>query len=236
MKNVSIVMLVTAAFAFATLADAAPKKRTRRADRTGPYAMGALGQSSWTSDQSQAEQFVVDTFTGDDRFTARNISVSSDDSDIGYNATFGYRFTRYLAAELGLVQFGSVESTGNGEMDFGDGFVPVTIKVAFSAGGPMVSGLGILPINEKFELFGRVGYLFTSSRRQISSRVDGQRNGSGGPRGDSTDLVLGAGAAWNFNQQYSARLEYLKLDEIGDASATGEEDLNVISLGFSVRF
>lgn len=236
MKKVSMVMVAAVAVAFAGLAEAAPKKRTRNSNRIGPYGMGAIGQSDWSGDQSLAEQFVLDAFSSDPDLTSRNVSVSTDDSDTGYNLTFGYRFTRHFAAELGLVQFGAVESIGRGEIDFGDGFVPVDVKVAFSAGGPMISGVGILPIIDQFELFGRLGYVFTSSKREISSHVDGQRGGGGGPRGDSQELVIGAGAAWNFNQQYSARLEYQKLDELGDADSTGEEDLSVISLGLVVRF
>ena len=52
-------------------------------------------------------------------------------------------------------------------MDFGegDGFVPASVSLTFSAGGPMLSAIGILPIGEKFELYGRLGYLFTSAER-----------------------------------------------------------------------
>ncbi len=235
MNKLSIVLLAAGSVALAGFAEAAPKKRSPNANRVGPYAMGALGQSRWTGDQTSAEQAVVEGFN-DPNFTSRNVTVSSDDSDTGYNATFGYRFSRYFAAELSLVQPGSVESVGRGEIDFGQGFVPVTLKLAFSAGGPMVSALGILPVNEKFEIYGRLGYLFTASEREFSSRVDGRAGGSGGPRGDSQDMVLGAGAAWNFNQAYSARLEYQKLDGVGDPDATGTEDLNVLSLGIVVRF
>lgn len=235
MKSISVVLLSVVAIAFAGVADAAPRKRTRNADRIGPYGMGAIGQSSWTSDQTFAEQFLVDSFETAGA-PVQDISVSTEDNDLGYNATFGYRFTRNLAVELGLVQFGSVESTGNADMDFGDGFVPVTLKFGFSAGGPMISALGILPLNDKFEFYGRLGYLFTSSEREFSSRIDGRSGGTGSSRGDSQDMVLGAGAAYHFNQAYSARLEYLKLDELGDPDRSGEEDLDVISLGIVVRF
>ena len=59
--------------------------------------------------------------------------------------------------------------------------------------------------------------------------------GFGSIKGDSQDLVLGAGAAYNVNQMYAMRLEYQKL-KLGEASNTGEEDLNVVSLGLVVRF
>ena len=236
MKKVAVVLLVALGVAFAGFAEAAkPKKRTRNANRVGPYGVGFVGQSHYTSDQSQNEQDLLDTLINTGEPT-RNLSASTEDTDIGYNATFGFRFNRYFAAELGLAQFGSVESTAKGELDFGGGFVPTSLKLSFSAGGPMISAVGFLPLNDKFELFARVGYLFTSSERELTSNVDGQSGGFGSAKGDSQDLVLGVGAAFNFNQVYSVRLEYQKLDELGQDERTGLEDLNVIGLGVVVRF
>ncbi len=106
--------------------------------------------------QSEAEAFVIGQFESNE-VPAEDVTVSTKENDLGYNFTFGYRFTRYLAAELGLAQFGSVESSGRADVDTGQGVVPVSIKVAFSAGGPMVSAIGILPLNDKFEFYGRLG-------------------------------------------------------------------------------
>ena len=235
MKNISVILLAVVTIAFAGLADAAPKKRTRNANRIGPYGMGAVGHSTWTGDQSEAEAFVIGQFESNE-VPAEDVTVSTKENDLGYNFTFGYRFTRYLAAELGLAQFGSVESTGRADVDTGQGVVPVSIKVAFSAGGPMVSAIGILPLNDKFEFYGRLGYLFTSSERELSSRVNGERGGLiGSIKGDSQDVVLGVGAAYHVNQMYSMRLEYQKLT-LGEANNTGEEDVNSLSLGLIVRF
>ncbi len=50
MKNISVILLAVVTIAFAGLADAAPKKRTRNANRIGPYGMGAVGHSTWTGD------------------------------------------------------------------------------------------------------------------------------------------------------------------------------------------
>jgi opacity protein-like surface antigen len=236
MKKIAVVLLVVASVAFAGIAEAAkPKKRTRNANRVGPYGVGFIGQSQYTGDQSQTEQDLLDTLINTGNPT-QNLSASTEDTDIGYNATFGYRFNRYFAAELGLAQFGSLESTAKGDLDFGDGFVPTSLKLAFSAGGPMVSAVGFLPLNDKFELFARVGYLFTSSERELTSSVDGQSGGFGSAKGDSQNMVLGIGAAFNFNQVYSVRFEYQQLDDLGQDNRTGLEDLTVIGLGVVVRF
>jgi hypothetical protein len=236
MKNFSVVLLAALGLAFAGLAEAAtPKKRTRNSNRIGAYAVGTLGQSNYTGDQSQNEEDLVEILLGAGN-PVRDIATRTEDTDIGYQATFGYRFTRFFAAEIGLAQFGSISSKITSEMDFGQGFVPTSLKLDFSAGGPIISAIGILPLNDRFELFGRVGYVFTSAERELSSNVDGVRRIQGSGKGDSQDVVLGVGGSFHFNQVYSARFEYMKLDELGEDGRTGMEDLNIIALGVVVRF
>jgi hypothetical protein len=162
--------------------------------------------------------------------------VSSETEDIGYQATFGYRFNRYFAAELGLVQFGELSSTVRGDIDQGNGFIPANVKYAFNVAGPMISAVGILPFGEKAEAYARAGYLFASSEREISARVDGQNGGATSAKGDSREPVFGIGLAYHFNQVYSMRVEYQKIDSVGQQDRTGTEDLTNIGVGFLIRF
>jgi OOP family OmpA-OmpF porin len=236
MKKLSVILLVVASILFAGFAEAAkPKKRTRNANRVGAYGGALIGRSSFSGDQSANEQGLIDTLVGTGN-PIQNLSSSTTDSDIGYQATFGYRFNRYFAAELGLAQFGTLSSTAKADMDFGDGFVPASVSLEFRAGGPIMSAIGILPINDKFELYGRLGYLFASSERELSSRVDGQSGSFGSAKGDSQNPVYGIGFAWHINQVYSIRGEFQKIDQLGQEDRTGAEDVTIIGVGLSVRF
>lgn len=238
MKKLLIVVLAGMSVAFAGFADAAPKKRTRNANRIGPYAGALVGYSKFAAENAEADEAALEDALVGTGGTIENLTLGTEDNDIGYQAMFGYRFHRFFAAELGLAQFGSMESTARADMDFDDGagVVPVNVKLSFSAGGPIVSAIGILPINEKFEVFARVGYMFTASEREFSAKIDGDSAGLGGVKGDSQDPVYGIGFAWNLNQVYSIRGEFQKLDSLGDLRRTGEEDLTVMGLGFFVRF
>jgi opacity protein-like surface antigen len=236
MKNTSVVLLAVLALAFSALAEAAkPRKRTRNADRVGPYAVGFLGQTTYSSESINDELFAVDILISLGSIDARNVSVSTQDSNLGYQAAFGYRFNRYIAAELSLLQLGEKVSTARGELDFGGGFVPGKVNNTFKAGGPLFSAIGTLPLNNRLELFGRVGYLFAASRRELTARIDDDSGGLGSGTGDSQDLILGAGAAVHFGQVYSVRFEYLRLGEIGAGSSGGEE-ADMYGLGIVVRF
>jgi opacity protein-like surface antigen len=237
MKSTSVVLLSVLGLVVASYAEAANKKnqRSRNSSRAGAYGVFAMGQANYSSDFSDEEALLVDALV-DEGANPAEVSASTDDSDFGYQATFGYRFNRHFAAELGLVQVGELASTASGVLDFGQGPVDASLTLKFSAGGPMISFLGILPVSERFEIFGRAGYLFTSTDRAVSSRVDGDSQGFGSSKGDSQDLALGLGAAFHFNQVYSARLEYLRLGEIGEAERSGTEEVSIISLGVLVRF
>jgi len=237
MKKLLVIMLAGMSVAFAGFVEAAPKKRPRSANRIGAYGGALVGFSTYSGDQTDDEQALEEILEGVGE-ASQNVTSSTEDSDIGYQAMFGYRFHRFFAAELGLAQFGSLESTAKGDVDFGDGdgFLPTSVKSSFTVGGPMISAIGILPLNEKFELFARLGYLFTSADLEFSARVDGQSAGSGSVKGDSQNAVYGIGFAWNINQVYSIRGEFQDLNSVGEERQTGEEDLTVLGLGLIIRF
>jgi len=237
MKKLSVIALACLSVAFAAYAEAAkPKKRTRSANRIGAYGGALIGYSNYSNDQTLNELALEEILEGTGAPIQGELSSSTENTDIGYQAMFGYRFHRFFSAELGLAQFGSLESTARGDLDFGDGFVPTSVSFTYTVGGPVISAIGILPLNEKFELFARLGYMFTSAEREFSARVDGESAGSGATKGDSQDPVYGIGFAWHINQVYSIRGEFQKLDSLGEASRTGEEDLTVIGLGVIIRF
>jgi len=238
MKRTAVILLVVLSVGFAGFTEAAtPKKRTRNANRIGPYAGALVGYSNFSGNQDENEQNLVDILDNS-QYPYQNLTTGTENTDLGYQALFGYRFHRFFSAELGLAQFGQLKSTAKADVDFGDGngFVPSSIALTFTAGGPMLSAIGILPIGEKFELFGRLGYLFTSSERSLSSKVNGQTGSFGSAKGDSQNPVYGVGFALHINQVYSIRGEYQQLDQLGQENRTGAEDVTVMGVGLIIRF
>jgi hypothetical protein len=239
MKKIPVIVLVVLGLAFAGMAEAAkPKKRTRNQNRIGPYVTGFVGMTSYSGDQSADQQSLIGILE-DAGVPFQNEKTSTEDTDLGYAASFGYRFSRYIAGELGLSHFGSLTSSLTAEVDLpqdNSGFVPARFDYAFNVGGPVISVLGILPIKDKIEFYGRVGYLFASVEREFTSKINGQRGLTGNAQGDSQNLVYGGGITWNITQAYSARAEYQVLDNVGQGNRTGKEDLSMISVGVLVRF
>jgi OmpA family protein len=235
MKKVSVIVIAIVGLVFAGYAEAAkPKRRSRNANRIGPYAGLLVGQTSYTSDHSEDEADLESAFEDVD---FQNLRISTKDSDIGYHAVFGYRFSRYVAGEFGLAQFGDLATTARADVNLdGEGFLPASIKVGYSVGGPALSVLGMLPINDKFEFFGRAGVLFASSEREVLTRIDGEATSFGSSKGDSAEMILGLGVSYHFNQMYSVRAEFQKMDGVGESQRTPQQDLAFATLGFLVRF
>jgi hypothetical protein len=239
MRKIPVIVLVLLGLVLAGLAEAAtPKKRTRNQNRIGPYGAAFVGLTTYGGDHSDNEQALQDILSRNN-IPFQNVNAGTEDSDVGYSATFGYRFNRFVAGELGLVQYGKLSSSASGDIDFpndGVGFLPANVALSFNVGGPLISVIGILPIKDKIEFYARLGYLFASSEREFTSSVDGQRGVSGSAKGDSQEPVYGLGFTWNINQVYSLRAEYQFIDKIGESERTGTEELDVLSLGLIVRF
>jgi hypothetical protein len=239
MKNSLVVVLAGLSLAFAGYAEAAkPKKRSRSANRIGAYAGAHIGQTTYSADGVEEIAADLEDTLSNAGVASQNVTSGVEDTDIGYQAMFGYRFKRYFAAELGLAQFGSMDVTASGDVDFddGDGFLPTKLKVAYSVGGLVVSAVGILPLHDRFEMFGRLGYLFASVQQKFSASIDGQNAGSGSGKGESQNPVYGVGFTFHVNQVYSIRGEYQQIDSVGERSRTGQQDLKMFGLGVIVRF
>src|SRR5262245_35784885 len=236
MRKFPVFVVVVLGLAIAGMAEAAPKKRTRNQNRIGPYVAAFVGMTQYAGDHSADEESLM-TILDNAGYPSQNTSTKTEDSDIGYQASFGYRFHRYIAAEIGLVQYGSPKTSLSSDVDVnGSGtFVPVGLHYDFKVGGPLISAIGTLPIGEKFEFYGRVGIIFASAERTFSSRINGESGISSSGRGDSQNLVYGGGMSWNLNQMYTIRAEYQVINGVGEGTRTGgEEDLSNFSLGLVV--
>ncbi|HET9445763.1 MAG TPA: outer membrane beta-barrel protein [Steroidobacteraceae bacterium] len=154
---------------------------------------------------------------------------SLDDSTDAWGLQVGYRFNRYVAAEVGYVDLGRGSYVAN--------YPPSSrYSVRFLSSGPTLAVLGMFPVAARFDIHGRVG-LFLSDTR-VRDRVEDRSTGafqSVEPKGRDPDLTLGLGAAWNINESYSVRLELTRFMDVGKESQIPEQ-FDIDSLQFSVLF
>lgn len=132
-------------------------------------------------------------------------SVGDSDYDTGVKGFIGQQVHPNLGWEVQVVRYGERNERRSGVN---------AESSAWSVGGSL---LGILPLNDQFSLFGKVGphYVKTKVKRPGVSSSD-----------SSVDLGFGVGGRFRLNQQISFRLE---LEDIGDAG-------DMISFGVQFRF
>lgn len=168
-----------------------------------PYVGFSFGQAT-TED-------ACDDFAGDP-------SVSCDDSDTAFKIYGGSKINPNLALEVAYIDMGEAVAT--------DGFVTLTSEVtAFN-----FSALGIIPVSETVDLFGKVGLLFWDAKFSASG------NFSGSISEDGTDIGFGFGANIAVNEKFSLRAEFQKFPNIGDENTIGESAITMLSVGAVISF
>ena len=143
--------------------------------------------------------------------SAGQTDIDEDGFDKGTSVaiTGGYKFNENFAIEGSYIDLGDSE----------DNDAPVwTIE----ADGFNFSAVGIIPVSETIDIFGKVGIFMWD----VTAYEDGYGEiGSA----DGTDLSFGFGAAANFTDQFSLEFEYQKFD-------LDDDDASNISLGARFSF
>ncbi len=154
-------------------------------------------------------------------------SVRFDESGFGWSGLIGYRINSHLAAELAYLDFGSIDveeafdltDVRPGPPDPSLAIFDFNLRVA----GPMVSVMGIVPISDRYEAFGRAGVLWASQEVQLDSRFSFN---------DAEDLWgLGIGLQAELGRGWSARLEYQRFEGMRGTVVSGEHRLERLLLG-----
>jgi OmpA-OmpF porin, OOP family len=133
--------------------------------------------------------------------------------------TGGYRLTSQVAFELGLYL------PGYTTIDYGAGNTVTAKQSAFKA-----AVVGTLPVSEKFDLFGKVGF----------SSVYGQQDGTGiystTYSTTTSNVMYGLGGQFNINKSFGLRLQYESLGQRKLAPTATAVDISVTSLGLVYNF
>jgi OOP family OmpA-OmpF porin len=212
MKHIAAASLVV----LCTLAGQVHAQQPQR----GWYAGISAGQSS--ADVGQNGLVVIGA-------TASTVTV--EDSDTGYKVYGGYRFGRHLAVEAGYVDLGSFGATRHVTSP-GIG----SVKAETSVSGIFGQAVGILPLGERFSLFGTAGLFANEVKTTLSSTggvvLVGQRSASN----SDVNAKLGVGAGFDFTRNFGVRVEWERYFEVGDESVGGKSDLDLLSIGIVVRF
>ena len=152
-------------------------------------------------------------------------TTSCDDTDTALSIFGGYQINKNFGVELGYVDLGKASGSGTDP-------ILGTFSATFEATGFELSGVGTLPISDKFSVYGKLGlFMWDLDVKASSSTL-----GSGSLSEDGTDLTFAVGVRWNFTKNLTAQLQWQRYNDIGDDATTGKSDIDVIGAGILFRF
>lgn len=140
--------------------------------------------------------------------------TSCDDEDTGFKGFIGYRFNRNFAVEGSYMDAGEFSATVSA------GGTSASVTADATAWG--IAAVGFLPLSERFELFGKIGFVSGESEATVS--VGGSTFSTGD---DGTELHYGLGAIYNLTRNWGVRAEWENVDDA---------DISMLSIGVQYRF
>lgn len=155
---------------------------------------------------------------------------SLDEEDTSFGVVVGYRFNDFFGLEAGYVDLGAAEYSAEGVLDIGGTAFGFDASTSFESSGPTVAAVGMLPVSESFDLYGKLGIFFADT--EISVDVEGE---SDSVSSTSEDTFVGAGLAWRVGENWSLHFEFTRYMDVGDEDETGEGDIDQLALGFTIN-
>jgi len=155
--------------------------------------------------------------------SCKELPVPCDGEDTAWRAFGGYQFNRYVAVEVGFANLG--KATGDGPFGLGQGSFQVKVEEAWD----LTAVFGI-PITDRFSALVRGGMY------RARTTVDVQQTGLPDLHegGTNSGFSYGAGAEFRLGL-LGLRAEWQRYENVGVAS-TGEDDIDVLSIGLIFRF
>jgi opacity protein-like surface antigen len=206
------------------------------ADNDGFYVGAGLGYSNWNVNDGRLDNSVNSRLADSLCPTCEVASSSTTQTATPFMFQVGYRFMDYFAAELGYIDNGGSNYKGQ-VFDTETSTRVGVVKGTRSGSGWPVSLLGIYPINETWDVFGRAGVYFgTTDTRARAVLDDGtllaQDNNNGK---SSTNFVGGLGVDAHFMGNWFARAEWLTIPSFGDTHY-GSGNLNAFMATLNYKF
>jgi OmpA-OmpF porin, OOP family len=201
------------------------------AAEAGFYFGAGAGQAKYDVSQEELDDIFISAFEAAGANVLDGAS-ELDDADTAFGVIAGYRFNPYFAVEATYFDLGTADYDGEALVDLPGplGLAVFEGGITLESTGPAVSALAIWPVAEEFDLYARVGLFFSDTEAKIALEDE-----SDTLSGSDEDVWYGVGGAWNLGEQWSVRLDYQRLQDVGNEDETGEGNVDTWSLGILFR-
>jgi len=193
-----------------------------------PYAVAA-DDAGWIAGLSVGQSRAK---IDDDRITSSLLgaglgttSINDDNNDFAYKLFGGYQFNKNFALEAGFFDLGQF------------GYTATTSPLGTLSGNIRLKGInldavGILPLADKFSVFGRLGLQYAAAKDSFTTSGAVAALTNPNPNKDALNYKFGLGAQYDFTKSVGLRVEaesYRVNDAIGNL---GNIDMYSVGLVF----
>jgi OmpA-OmpF porin, OOP family len=202
----------------------------------GLYVGASVGSSLFHADKSDYDSAVQDAF---DETGIAVISGTStlNKSSVNYSGVIGYQFMRELALEASYTDLGKLRYHAN---DVLASRVNASTNLDAKAKGPTVAVIGALPLSQEWEIYARLGVIFSKVTLEAQATVSTNAGSNAGApisqSANSVDALAGLGLAWNPTKHVKLRAEYIRYGNVGDKDSTGEVNIDTFNAGLTYSF
>ncbi|MSQ53427.1 MAG: hypothetical protein EXR28_16275, partial [Betaproteobacteria bacterium] len=162
------------------------------------------------------------------------IIISATDSNLqlsaGHPLQLGYMFNRNWGVEGGWVDLGEI-----GYRATATNFGGASLNANVNASGFNIAGIGVMPLNDSFSLFAKLGTINAKVKASGSVAIAGVTFNAN-QSDTSWSNNYGLGVMYNLSAKTAIRAEWERFSKLGDKNKTDEGDIDLLSLGLKYSF
>lgn len=198
-------------------------------DDNGFYMGAGMGYSKLSINENKLDRLISDALPAPWVITRSSV----DQNATPYQIFAGFRFLDYFAVEIAYLNMGEATYKANiSDTSAGSG----AVKGTWSNDGVPLSFLGIWPISDQFDIFGRVGVYYGSTELKARGKdSSGTTIVTGSVDDSTTQFFGGVGADWNFTESFTGRAEWQAMPSVGNDD-TGSGNFNNFIFSLIFRF
>jgi len=202
----------------------------------GLYVGATVGSSIFQADKSDFDNSVRDAFN-ETGITLLSGTSTLDKSSVNFSGVIGYQFMRELAVEASYTDLGKLRYHAN---DVLANRINASAELDAKAKGPTLAVIGALPLSQEWEIYARLGIIFSKVTLEAQATVSSSAGtATGAPSSESSnsvDALAGVGLAWNPTKHVKLRAEYIRYGRVGDKDTTGEINIDTFNAGLTYSF
>jgi opacity protein-like surface antigen len=204
------------------------------ADDGGLYVGANLGYTVSTYHHADLDRALVDLFNGAG-YTAALSGSSVHNEHAPWSVKVGYQVSPYFGLEASYIELGTLKYATSGIATSAFGSAQLAVNLNIKSSGPAVALVGALPMTNHWDFEARLGAYEGKTKTESTVTIDTSTSSAIDTR-TSTSLMAGIGAAYVADPRWILRLDYTRLNQLGEKALSKSFNVDLLTAGVSYAF